>query len=190
MKRFQSRFFKLRRIREQQERLTKADAAARNSELEQASKVVSDREEQLRQVRTTMTNLMDQGVSGGVLSALLSSVSHHELRLKTAFSERQKAAETADAAMKIWQTARTELKTVEEMIHRERQEHEVVQRKHEDNQLQEQASRSWFRRSIDREHTVSGSDADADSHQKSESEETSEQLNHDPVMVSVSEETV
>jgi flagellar export protein FliJ len=186
MKRFQSRFFKLRRIREQQERLTKADAAARNSELEQASRIVSDREEQLRQVRTTMTNLMDQGVSGGVLSALLSSVSHHELRLKTAVSERQKAAETAEAAMKIWQTARTELKTVEEMIHRERQEHQVVQRKHEDNQLQEQASRSWFRRSIDSEHPVS----DADSHQKPESENTAEQLIPDAVMVSVSEVTV
>ena len=57
----------------------------------------------------------------------------------------KKAEDNLKLALDLHRHARTELKIIEEVIHREHTEHRREQLKHEDIQMQEQASQAYHR---------------------------------------------
>lgn len=144
MKRFLSRYDKVRRVREQQERLAKAEAALRNAEMEAAGVAESQARQRLDDVSRSTATQMDSGVNGAVLTVLLNSVTSAEAQVVRATEFRRRTEELAEVAMKQYGAARAELRTLDEVIHREKLEHQQQQLKHEELQLQEQASRTWY----------------------------------------------
>jgi hypothetical protein len=151
MKRFQSRYEKIRRFRAQQERVAKSEAAARNADLENAAMRETQEIRLLDQVSRSAALQFEAGVSGAMLSALLNAVSKQQHSVTDAGAHRRLAEETAALAMNLYTTARTELNTIADVIHREQQEHRLQQRKHEDVQLQEQASQAWHQSTLNSE---------------------------------------
>lgn len=77
----------------------------------------------------SMTSMMEQG----------------EQQLQAAAESSKKAEDNLKLALARHSHARTELKIIEEVIHREHTEHRREQLKHEDLQMQEQASQAYHR---------------------------------------------
>ena len=145
MKRFSSRYERIRHLRAQQEDVCRAAAAARNSE----RAVAEERRNAVRQwldtVHRNAARDLANGMSGGVLVSMTSMLDHGAQTLRTADEALKTAEEHLSLALQQHRHARAELKIMEEVIHREQSEHRREQLKREEIQLQEQASQAYYR---------------------------------------------
>jgi len=145
MKRFLSRYEKVRHLRAQQEDTCRAAAAARNAE----RAVIEERRDKafawLNTVEHDTGVGMGQGITGALLNSMASQIEQAKLQLQHQNTCLQKAEEILQQALQEHRQARAELKVVEEMIHREKTEHRREQLKMEEHQLQEQAAQTYHR---------------------------------------------
>jgi flagellar export protein FliJ len=145
MKRFISRFEKVRHLRAQQEDTCRAAAAARNAE---RAVVEMRRDAALRQLDAAEAEAgkgMSSGLTGAFLNSMASRIDQAKQLLRQENELLKKAEERLQAALAEHKQARAELKIVEEVIQRERTEHRHEQLKAEDDQLQEQAAQTFYR---------------------------------------------
>lgn len=145
MKRFISRFEKVRHLRAQQEDTCRAAAAARNAE---RAVIEARRDEAIRQLNAAEDEAgkgMSLGLTGAFLNSMASGIDQARQRLWQENESLQKAEALLQAALAEHKQARAELKIVEEVIQRERTEHRHEQLKAEDAQLQEQAAQTYYR---------------------------------------------
>ncbi|MDA1232328.1 MAG: hypothetical protein O2856_16265, partial [Planctomycetota bacterium] len=96
-------------------------------------------------IHRTAARDLAHGMSGGVLISMTSMMEHGEQQLKAADRSLQTAEDHLRLALQQHSHARTELKIIEEVVRREHTEHRRAQSKHEDIQLQEQASQAYQR---------------------------------------------
>lgn len=155
MKKFQSRFEQLRRIRVQAEKLARVEAARRNSERDQALAQQAACEQSLQNVLKSASEHLKKPTTGILIAAMSSEVAVHEQNVADAEAAVQVATERVREAMEAYTTARRELKTVEEMIHREQMEHRQHELLLEEQKQQEQASQQWHTRRQDSERNLS-----------------------------------
>lgn len=145
MKRFISRFEKVRHLRAQQEDTCRAAAAARNAE---RAEIEMRRDEAIRKVNAAEDEAakgMSPGLTGAFLNSMASRIDHARQVVRQENELLQKAEERLQAALAEHKQARAELKIVEEVIQRERTEYRHDQLKAEDDQLQEQAAQTYYR---------------------------------------------
>ena len=96
-------------------------------------------------IQRTAARDLAKGMSGGVLISMTSMMEHGEQQLQAAAESLKKAEDNLKLALEHHSHARTELKIIEEVIHREHTEHRREQLKHEEIQMQEQASQAYHR---------------------------------------------
>lgn len=145
MKRFISRYERIRHLRAQQEDVCRAAAAARNAERAVAEERRNEVRQWLDAVHRNAARDLTNGMSGGVLLSMTSMMDHGEQTLQTADEALKTAEEQLKLALQQHRNARAELKIMEEVIHREQSEHRREQLKREEIQLQEQASQAYYR---------------------------------------------
>lgn len=145
MKRFISRFERIRHLRAQQEDTCRAAAAARNAERALAEEYRDSVRIWLDTIHRTAARDLARGMSGGILISMTSMMEHGEQKLEAAARSLQTAEDNLRLALQQHSHARTELKIIEEVVHQEQTEHRRAQMKHEEIQLQEQASQAYHR---------------------------------------------
>ena len=145
MKRFTSRYERIRHLRAQQEDVCRASAAARNSERALAEQRRDGVELWLNKVQRDATADMSGGLSGAVLISLTSLIERGRQNLHSADELLHQAEDRLRQALQHHTHARAELKIVEEVIHREHTEHRREQLRKEEHQLQEQAVQAYYR---------------------------------------------
>ncbi len=145
MKRFISRYERIRHLRAQAEDTCRAAAAARNSERAAAEAHRDAMRQWLDTIQRTAARDLANGMSGGVLIAMTSMMEHGEQQLLAASASLKNAEDNLRLALEHHSHARAELKIIEEVIHREHTEHRREQLRHEDIQIQEQASQAYHR---------------------------------------------
>ncbi|MCA9033770.1 MAG: hypothetical protein KDA91_01510 [Planctomycetaceae bacterium] len=146
VKRFESRYRQIQRIREQHEDAAKTQLAARNSELIDAQQKEKAQEHRLQEVLRNVSSQMLFGVSGGFLGSLLKEVEVHEQAVAECRKLRIDAERESEFAAAVLKAATVELKTVNELVNREKAEHRIDMFRKEDIELQEQASQAWQRK--------------------------------------------
>ncbi len=145
MKRFSSRYEKIRHLRAQQEGSCRAAAAARNAERAAVEERRDAAELWLANVEQEAANGMSMGITGALLNSIASQIDQAKQQLKHANEVLRKAEVRLTQALQDFQQARAELKIVEEMIHREQTEHRREQSRVEEHQLQEQSAQTFYR---------------------------------------------
>jgi flagellar biosynthesis chaperone FliJ len=145
MKRFNSRYERIRHLRSQQEDACRAAAAARNAERAAAQQQCDDVQNWLEKIHRTAAQDMAKSLSGGVFVSMTSMMQHGEEKRQAAADELQTAEENLKLALQHHSAARAELKIIEEVIHREHTEHRRAELKREEVQMQEQASQAYYR---------------------------------------------
>lgn len=153
MKRFHSRYDRVRRLREQHERLAKAEASSCRAELEAAIGHEEATVDDLNQIRLATAAELQRGASGAYVASLISLIAAQESASAAAAEARQNAAASMETALHNYSHARRELKTVDEVIHRELAAFRLDQHKHEEARLQEQASHAWHQNPAEHERT-------------------------------------
>ncbi len=154
MKKFQSRFEQVRRIRIQAEKLARVEAARRNTERDQAIQLQKQCEQALRNVLNMAAKHLQSSTHGIMVAAMSTEVANHEQCVADAETAVQEASERVREAMDAFMVARRELKTIEEMIHREQLEHRQQELLKEEHKQQEQASQQWHLRQQSPERNV------------------------------------
>lgn len=155
MKKFQSRFEQLRRVRVQAEKLAQVEAARRNTERDQALATQDSCEQSLHNALKAASQHLQNPTSGILIAAMSSEFAVHEQNLAEAEFAVQRATERVREAMDAYTNARRELRIVEEMIHREQMEHKHTELLLEEQKQQEQASQQWHSRRLDAERNIS-----------------------------------
>ena len=145
MKRFTSRYERIRHLRAQQEDVCRASAAARNAERAIAEQQRNGIEQWLDGVQREAADDMSSGLSGAVLISLTSLMEQGQQTLHSADKSLHQAEDRLRQALQQHPSARAELKIVEEVIHREHTEHRREQLRQEEHQLQEQAVHAYYR---------------------------------------------
>jgi hypothetical protein len=145
MKRFNSRYERIRHLREQQEDVCRAAAAARNAERSVEEQHRNSVENWLDVVQREAANDMAAGLSGALLISMTSLFERGRLELKSADESLQRAEERLRVALEQHTQSRAELNLVEKIIHREHTEHRREQLRHEEHQLLEQAVQAYHR---------------------------------------------
>ncbi len=145
MKRFSSRFEKVRHLRAQQEDVCRAAAAARNAEREAIERRCHEIQKALNSAETLTAHDMNRGVTGALLHSMASEIEHLRHQISLANEALRKAEDRLNLALQEYKQARAELKIVEEVIHREHKEYRHEQLRIEEHQLQEQAVQTYYR---------------------------------------------
>ncbi len=145
MKRFTSRYERIRHLRAQQEDVCRAAAAACNAERAVAEERRNEVRLWLDTVYQNAARDLAKGMSGGVLVSMTSMMEHGQQKLHAADEALTTAEENLRLALLKHSQARAELKIMEEVIHREQTAHRREQLKHEEIQMQEQASQAYHR---------------------------------------------
>ena len=145
MKRFSSRYEQIRHLRAQQEDVCRAAAAARNTERVVAEERRNEVRQWLDAVYLNAARDLANGMSGAVLVSMTSMMDHGAQTLQAADEFLKTAEENLRLALQQHRQARSDLKIMEEVIHREQSEHRREQLKREETQLQEQASQAYYR---------------------------------------------
>ncbi len=145
MKRFISRYERIRHLRAQQEDACRAAAAACNAERTVAEEHRNAVRQWLNTVHRNAARDLANGLSGGVLVSMTSMMEYGGQKLQSAKEALNTAEENLRLALQQHSQARAELKIMEEVIHREQTEHRREQLKREEIQMQEQASQAYYR---------------------------------------------
>lgn len=146
MKRFVSRYEKIRHLRAQQEDVCRAAAAARNAERIAAERRRDEAELRLSRFETEAAAGMKLGITGSILQSIATQIERAKHQIKLDNEALRLADDRLDTALQEHKEARAELKIVEEMIHRELTEHRKKQMRIEENQLLEQAVQTYYRK--------------------------------------------
>lgn len=144
MKRFISRYDKIRQLRAQREDLCRATAAARNSERNLALSQRDAAMERLNTVEAQAASDISSGVSGAILNGVASLIVQARQQLRFCQESLEKAEDLLNLALDDHKSASIELKIVDELIQREKTEHRRTQLRAEDHQLQERASQLFY----------------------------------------------
>lgn len=153
MKRFNSRYERIRRLRAQQEDACRATAAARNAERAKAETSRNEVHQWLNRIHDSAARDLTTGLTGAILQAMQSMMEEGERERQAADNAVNIAEQNLRAALQSYNHARVELKTVEEVIQQEHTEHRRLQLKQEEAQLQEQASQAYYRTLLIRNET-------------------------------------
>ena len=145
MKRFVSRYERIRHLRAQEEDVCRAAAAARNAERAVAEVYRNEVLRWLDTIHNRAAHDLAGGLPGGILQAMHSLMERGEQERHAADNALSTAEEHLRLALQNHRHARTELKTLEEVIQREHAAHRREQLKREEIQLQEQASQAYYR---------------------------------------------
>ena len=145
MKRFISRYERIRHLRAQQEDACRAAAAGCNAERTVAEEHRNAVRQWLNTVHRNAARDLANGLSGGVLVSMTSMMEYGGQKLQSAKEALNTAEENLRLALQQHSQARAELKIMEEVIHREQTEHRREQLKREEIQMQEQASQAYYR---------------------------------------------
>lgn len=146
MKRFTTRYEKIRHLRAQQEDVCRAAAVARNSERAAAEQHRDAVLLWLDSIERSAAAELSCGLSGAVLLSMTHQISQGYAELNAASESLRQAEESLREAIEEHRIARTELKVIEEMIHREHTAYRQDQLKLQEHQLQEQAAQAHYRR--------------------------------------------
>lgn len=146
MKRFHSRYEQIQRLREQCERLAKAEVASCSADV--ASLLDSEHwlQNTLLMTQQSAAALFQQGVSGGLLASLQNSVVMAEHAVTEAISSRIEAEARLQQAMQAFHAARVETRIVDQVVDRDRKQYRLREIRHQDQQLLEQAAQNWYGR--------------------------------------------
>ncbi len=144
MKRFHSRYEQIQRLREQCERLAKANVASCSADV--ASMLDSEHSLQNTLLMTQQSAAVhfQHGVSGGLLASLQNSVVMAEHAVTEAISSRIEAEARLQQAMQAFYAARMETQIVDQVVDRDRKQHRLGEIRHQDQQLLEQAAQNWY----------------------------------------------
>jgi len=145
MKRFTSRYERIRHLRSQQEDACRAAAAARNTERAISQQKRDQVQQWLETIQKTAARDMANSLSGGVFVSMTSMMQHGEEKLQAASDELRISEENLKLALQQHSAARAELRIIEEVIHREHTEHRRAELRREEVQMQEQASQAYYR---------------------------------------------
>ena len=146
MKRFVSRYEKIRRLRAQQEDVCRATAAARNAERIEAERRRDEAALRLSRFETETAAGMKLGITGSILQSMASQIERAKHQIKLDNEALRLADDRLEMALQEHKEARAERRIVEEMIHRELTEHRKEQMRIAENQLLEQAVQSYYRK--------------------------------------------
>lgn len=146
MKRFISRYEKIRHLRAQQEDVCRAAAVARNAERTECEGRRDQSILRLSRYETEAAAGMKLGVTGAVLQSMATQIERAKQQIKLDNEALRLADERLEIALQEHKAARAELRIVEELIHQELTEHRKTQLRIEEHQLQEQAVQTHFRR--------------------------------------------
>ena len=146
MKRFVSRYEKIRRLRAQQEDVCRAAAAARNAERAECERRRDQSVLRLSRFETETAAGMKLGVTGAVLQSMATQIEQAKHQIKLDNEALRIADDRLELALQEHKAARAELKIVEEMIDRELTEHRKEQLRIEEHQLLEQAVQTYYRK--------------------------------------------
>lgn len=146
MKRFVSRYEKIRRLRAQQEDVCRAAAAARNAERTECERRRDQGELRLSRFEIETATGMKSGVTGAILQSMATQIERAKHQIKLDNEALRLADDRLQNALQEFKAARAELKIVEEMIQRELTEHRKQQMRIEEHQLLEQAVQIYYRK--------------------------------------------
>lgn len=146
VKKFQSRYLKIQRLREQQEETAKTNLAARNADLMEVRAKELEAKNELAAILQSVSSQFMFGVSGSFLATLMKQVEIQEQAVAKVSGLRHNAELLVQLATNELKAATIELKTVSELVNREKTEHRTEVFKQEDIQLQERAAHAWQRR--------------------------------------------
>lgn len=144
MKRFVSRFEKIRHLRTQQEVACRAQVAARNTERTAIEQRRDSTRNRLDAIEREAGLDMATGITGAVLNSLANHIEQAKQQLRNENELLRTAEEKLQESVIEHQRARTELRVVEELIDREQVEHRRTQLRTAEHQLQEQAAQAHF----------------------------------------------
>jgi flagellar biosynthesis chaperone FliJ len=146
MKRFTTRYDKIRHLRAQQEDVCRAAAAARNAERAAAEQHRDAVRKWIESIERSAAAELSAGLSGAVLLSMTCQISQGHAELNAANDSVRQAEEKLREAIEEHRHARTELKVIEEIIHQEHTTFRRDQLRLQEHQLQEQASQAHYRR--------------------------------------------
>lgn len=164
MQRFHSRYEQLQRLREQCERLAKAEVASCSSDVANMLNSEHTLQNTLLMTQQSAATQFQHGISGGLLASLQNSVVMAEHALTVAISSRVDAETRLQQAMQVFHAARKETRIVDQVVDRDRKQHRLREIRHQDQQLQEQAAQNWYSRQAElKQQMTTAADGEAQS---------------------------
>lgn len=147
MKRFHSKIESLRRVREQEERLARLQAAIRRHEKSVADQKLSEIHEQIAAAETKgISELADGRIE--YVQSVSSTIRRLETEQQFARSEQAEAQQNLTLAIQQVAKAKTRLEITETHIEKERAEHRRQSRVEEENNRQENTAQRIARRQV------------------------------------------
>ena len=113
MKRFSSRYEKIRRLRSQQEDICRAAAAARNAERNTLEQARDAKQRWLETIERAAATDISNGLSGALLNSIASEIDRGKHELRASNDVLKAAEERLREALEQHKHARAELKIVE-----------------------------------------------------------------------------
>lgn len=123
MKRFRSRFERIQHVRQQQERLARATASARNGDVAAAEARRSQATHELDASLHSESRLLHDPLTAAILQAARARVDTEQRELQQTEDALSDARDRHRAALTEFETSRLNLKMVDSLVDRERREH-------------------------------------------------------------------
>ena len=146
VKKFQTKFGQIQRVREQHEQAAQNDLAIKTADLHELNRQQQIEQQQLQEVQQSLKSQVAFGASGSFLQCLMQQVARQESKLQELAALQHNAELQVQLATHVLKAATVNRKTISELVAREQADYRVSVIKHLDIQLQEQASQAWQRR--------------------------------------------
>lgn len=143
MRRFRSRFGQIQRLREQCERLAKAHVTSTAAELAAARSREQLLLQNLQELQLSAAAELQRNMTGSFLNSVQHAVESAEDMVAAAGRQRSEAEDQVIEALRAFQTASTELKTVNHLVDNEQSRHRRMTNQITNHQISEQATHAW-----------------------------------------------
>ena len=145
MKRFVSRYSNLLRWRQREEEQRRGELIAMRRQRDEIESMRNQLRQKLHQQTDFCRQQMISGITGGLLSVMEMELDNQDRYLKQVDQVLLRAEALLAEALQKHLDARSDLKVVEELVHRERTEHHKKMLKAEELQNQERAMQTYYR---------------------------------------------
>lgn len=145
MKRFVSRFSNLLRWRQREEEQRRGELITMRKQRDDIESMRNQLQRRLQEQTEFCRQQMISGITGGLLSVMEMELDNQDRYLKQVNEVLLRAEAILADALQKHLDARSELKVVEELVHRERTEHRRKMLKAEELQNQERAMQTYYR---------------------------------------------
>lgn len=145
MKRFVSHYSNLLRWRQREEEQRRGELIAMRRQRDEIESMRNQLQQKLQQQTDFCRQQMISGITGGLLSVMEMELDNQDRYLKQVDQVLLRAEAILAEALQKHLDARSELKVVEELVHRERTEHHKKMLKAEELQNQERAMQTFYR---------------------------------------------